>query len=187
MKRDWTDLIYLLQGTPRQKAAYSILAEILPKLSAFDPVLTGTIPLNIDVPDSDLDIVCYTPDLEKFKRVLTENFGHFQNFILTQSIIDELPTVIVRFERNNFAFEIFGQSRPVIRQKAFRHMIVEARLLQYGGEKIRQQIRQLKQTGLKTEPAFAIAFNLTGDPYQTLLELSDLPAEELYQTIFNKT
>lgn len=187
MERDWTNLTYLLQGTPRQKAAYSVLEAIFPKLSAFDPVLTGTIPLDIDVPDSDLDIVCYAPDLEAFKRVLIENFGHFHDFILTQYTIDELPTIIVRFKRENFALEIFGQSRPVTQQKAFQHMIVEAKLLQYGGEEIRQKIRQLKQTGTKTEPAFAIALNLTGDPYQTLLELSDLPEEELERTIFNKT
>ncbi|MEM9543108.1 MAG: DUF4269 domain-containing protein [Cyanobacteria bacterium P01_E01_bin.42] len=186
-ERDWKDFSYLLQGTPRQKAAYPVLEAILPKLSAFDPVLTGTIPLDIDVTDSDLDIVCHTPDRELFKRVLTENFGHFHDFTLTQFVVDELQTTIVRFKWDNFALEIFGQSRPVTQQKAFRHMIVEAKLLEFGGEEIRQQIRQLKQTGIKTEPAFAIAFNLTGDPYQTLLQLSDLSPEELHQAIFNKT
>ena len=191
MERDWRDLTYLLQGTSRQQAAYNVLQAIVPKLSSFDPILTGTIPLNIDIPTSDLDIICHAPEIDAFKQILLANFGHLNLFSLKKQIVDELPTIIVRFEYNHFTLEIFGQPRPVTQQTAFRHLIVEARLLQYGvqsrGETIRQQIHQLKQNGIKTEPAFAIAFNLTGDPYQTLWQLSYLSPEELYQTIFNKT
>jgi hypothetical protein len=34
-------------------------------------------------------------------------------------------------------------------------------------------VRSLKATGIKTEPAFAQALGLSGDPYQTLLAMYD--------------
>jgi hypothetical protein len=58
-------------------------------------------------------------------------------------------------------------------------MVVEARLLRYGGEEVRRQIRVLKVQGLKTEPAFAAVFALPGDPYQALSQLAELPEEAL--------
>ncbi|MFQ5796001.1 MAG: DUF4269 domain-containing protein, partial [Candidatus Bipolaricaulia bacterium] len=68
-------------------------------------------------------------------------------------------------------------------QNAYRHMAVEARLLAIGGEQARQEIRRLKRTGLKTEPAFACYFNLEGDPYQVLLQLATLSDDELRAVI----
>jgi hypothetical protein len=58
-------------------------------------------------------------------------------------------------------------------------MVVEARLLVIGGEEARREIRRLKRCGLKTEPAFARYFQLAGDPFEVLLELSRLSEEEL--------
>ena len=43
-------------------------------------------------------------------------------------------------------------------------------LLQRHGAAFRQKIFQLKQSGFKTEPAFAQALNLDGDPYLALLD-----------------
>ena len=53
-------------------------------------------------------------------------------------------------------------------------MVVEARLLELGGDPARQAIRRLKQSGLKTEPAFARYFQLEGDAYQVDLRLIDM-------------
>jgi hypothetical protein len=78
-----------------------------------------------------------------------------------------------------FPIQVFGQPRPVIEQNAYRHMVVEGRLLAIGGEKARQEIQRLKRNGLKTEPAFARYFNLQGDPYEVLLQLSRLNESEL--------
>jgi hypothetical protein len=60
MQTDWKDVTYLLHGTVTQRAAYAALAalQVFSLLQDFDPVLVGTIPLNIDIPGSDLDIVC---------------------------------------------------------------------------------------------------------------------------------
>jgi hypothetical protein len=184
-RQDWRDLTYLLRGTARQQAAYHALEAlgVFQLLGAFDPVLVGTIPLDIDMPGSDLDIVCYAPDVDAMVQVLLATFGHFASFTMQRTIIDALPTVIAQFVYQSFPVEIFGQPRPVAMQQAFRHMVVEARLLQYGGEEVRQKVRQLKLAGTKTEPAFAVVFALAGDPYHTLLRLSELPEEELLEVL----
>ncbi|NEO86723.1 MAG: DUF4269 domain-containing protein [Spirulina sp. SIO3F2] len=172
MNRNWRDINYLAQGTLRQRAAYQALqsTQVLAKLAAFDPVLAGTIPLNIDIAGSDLDIICYAPDLEQFARVIRLHFSDYPDFACQKTVL-QLPTVVARFIATDFEFEIFGQPCPVEQQNAVRHLEIEARLLDIGGEGVRQKIRQLKQAGLKTEPAFAALFVLTGDPYETLLAL----------------
>ena len=68
MQQDWRDLTYLLQGTATQQAAYYALEalRVFALLGAFDPMLVGTIPLDIDIPGSALDIVCYAADVNAF-------------------------------------------------------------------------------------------------------------------------
>jgi hypothetical protein len=181
MQQDWRDPTYLQYGTATQRAAYHTLKalRVFDLLQAFDPVLAGTIPLAIDIPGSDLDIVCYAPDVEVFAQHVQDTFGHYASFVLQRTMIHGLPTVIGQFAYHGFALEIFGQPVPVSDQHAFRHMLVEERLLRHGGEEIRQQIRQRKLQGNKTEPAFAAVFGLTGDPYETLLQLAALSEEQL--------
>lgn len=63
-------------------------------------------------------------------------------------------------------------------QGAFRHLVAEFALLQRYGDDLRKRIRALKVGGMKTEPAFAHALGLDGDPYVALLDLDldpDLP------------
>jgi hypothetical protein len=67
--------------------------------------------------------------------------------------------------------EVFGQALPATQQYAFRHLVVEAAILEAGGEPWRTAVRQLKQRGLKTEPAFAQLLYLPGEPYEDLLTL----------------
>jgi hypothetical protein len=178
---NWFDLEYLLKGTHRQQAAYRALSKLKidALLADYNPVLAGTIPLQLDLPGSDLDILCEFEDRQGFARCLTLNFGRLPGFSIVERIHQELPTILGRFDYLCFPIEIFGQPLAVQKQRAFRHMFVEARLLQIGGESARQAIVELKKSGMKTEPAFGEFFNLPGDPYQTLLELADLSQPEL--------
>ncbi|MNR65241.1 hypothetical protein D3C85_1882000 [compost metagenome] len=52
-------------------------------------------------------------------------------------------------------------------------------MLNMYGKKFKERIIQLKSEGLKTEPAFAKALNLLGNPYLKLLELMDCTKEQL--------
>jgi hypothetical protein len=185
MQKDWRDLTYLLDGTATQQAAYHTLEalRVFALLRAFDPVLAGTIPLDIDIPRSDLDIVCYATDVDAFAQHLHDTFGHCDTFVLQRTMMDGLPTVIAQFTAQGFPIEIFGQPCPVTEQQAVRHMVVEERLLRHGGAEVRRHIRHLKSQGRKTEPAFAAVFRLPGDPYQTLLQLAELGEEELVSVI----
>jgi hypothetical protein len=185
MQKDWRDLTYLLRGTATQQAAYQALEalRVFPLLRAFDPVLAGTIPLDVDIPGSDLDIVCYAEDGGAFAQCLHDAFGHCVGFALQRDLLNGLPTVIAQFTYRGFPVEIFGQPLPVMAQAAIRHMLVEERLLRHGGEEVRWKIRHLKRQGLKTEPAFAAIFDLAGDPYDRLLELAELCEEELLALI----
>ena len=64
---------YLTRGNARQQRAYRALQSlgIFRILRDYTPILTGTIPLNIDIRGSDLDVICAAHDLEAFTRAVT--------------------------------------------------------------------------------------------------------------------
>jgi len=172
-------------NTERQLQADKILQTlgVFDKLREYSPVLVGTIPLGVDVPNSDLDIICEVHDLSHFEHQVIIEFGQHEGFRIRQTAIGGVPSVISNFTYGGFLIEIFGQPRPVVEQEAYCHMQVESRLLLIGGDEARQTIRRLKQSGLKTEPAFAQYFLIEGDPYQRLLELAVLSDKELGQIV----
>jgi hypothetical protein len=177
----WQDLSYLRDGNARQREAYRVLQslDVFDVLCDYTPVLVGTIPIAIDVEGSDLDIVCEAHDSAAFEQRVTGAFGRQKRFEIKRKMIKRMPSVVANFIYGGFRIEVFGQPQPVMEQHAYRHMIVEARLLAIGGERARREIRRLKRCGLKTEPAFARYFNLEGDPYEVLLALSTLDEDEL--------
>ena len=185
----WTDLTYLLRGTKRQQDAYRALQtlDVFRVLRDYTPILVGTIPLDIEVEQSDLDIICEAHNLSRFQHDVTKAFGRQARFRMHETWKDDLPVVVVSFTAAGFLIEIFGQPRPVIEQNGYRHMVVEARLLALGGEEARVRIRELKRAGLKTEPAFARYFQLVGNPYQVLLHLAQLSDEALAATVARGT
>lgn len=180
---DWKDLRYLQTGTARQREAYAAIVRlgILAALEAYGPVLAGTIPLDVDTAGSDLDLICQVPaaELDAFGELLRRLYGARPGFRLRHTRWQELPTVVAGFAAEGFAWEVFGQPRPVAEQQAVRHLRVEHAVLQAGGEAWRQAVRQLRQQGLKTEPAFAQLLRLPGDPYAALLTLEALSPAEL--------
>jgi hypothetical protein len=182
---NWSDPDYLTHGSARQQAAYHALhsLDLFGRLRAYWPVLCGTIPLEIDTEASDLDVICEARDLAAFERDLRAAGEVRAGFTLRREVVGETPSVRANFEHAGFALEVFGQPRPVAEQNAYRHLVVEARLLLIGGAAAREQIRAMKKAGLKTEPAFAQYFGLQGDPYAALLALYGLTEAETRRSI----
>jgi ADP-ribose pyrophosphatase YjhB (NUDIX family) len=176
----WQDLSYLAAGTPRQRAALSTLQrlKIVETLAAYMPTLIGTIPLNVETAQSDLDIACFAPDLDEFIATVSDLYGDLSQFRLNRKLIRGVPSVIANFDGGDFDLQLFAQPQPVLAQYGYRHLIVEARLLSLGSDADRQAIRRLKESGIKTEPAFAQHFGIEGDPYEALWTLSLTPAIE---------
>ncbi|WP_194778535.1 DUF4269 domain-containing protein, partial [Pararhodonellum marinum] len=163
---------YLQNGNKKQRQVYSILTnnQVLSKLKKFDPILVGTIPINIDIENSDLDIICSFSYKQEFLKSITDNFSYEKSFTTREKPNSETLAIVANFFVDGFEIEIFGQTTPTRHQFAYRHLIVEHNLLNKYGEAFRQQIIQLKRQGYKTEPAFAKALNLPGDPYMELLK-----------------
>ncbi|TDW46596.1 uncharacterized protein DUF4269 [Flavobacterium sp. 270] len=169
---DFTNIDYLQNGNQKQIRAFKVLTQnqVLAKISSFNPILVGTIPINIDIENSDLDIVCYWENKNNFIERIQFLFGNESFFTIRETIIDNVESVISSFKIEDFEIEIFGQNIPSKNQNGYKHMIIEHKILQLKGENFRLEIIKLKQNGLKTEPAFAFLLGLKGNPYSELLE-----------------
>lgn len=150
---------------------YAVLAE-------FDPTFVGTLPLDVDIAGSDVDVICRVADPARFAAILTDQYGDQPDFLVVPEGGGKAYT-LCRFSCVNFAIEIFGQNKPVTEQHAYLHLQAERKLLTIGGEAAREAIRALKRSGVKTEPAFAQYFKLDGEPYQRLLELAPLSLSDI--------
>lgn len=172
MAINFETLNYLKDGNEKQRRAYQVLTSysVFENLHGFDPILIGTIPLNIDIEKSDLDVICCWKSKNAFIETLIENFSHHRQFLLVEKKIRNRETILASFQADEFAIEIFGQDRPTTEQEGYRHMIIEYKILCSNDDDFRQKIIDLKKQGLTTEQAFAKQLNLTGDPYLELLK-----------------
>lgn len=177
---------YLLAGTPRQQEVHSLLSSegVFEVLREYSPCLAGTIPLGVDIPESDADIICEVRNHEAFRQLLLRNFRHHTAFDVREGNAQECAFTLASFSLSAemlspLRVEIFGQTLRVDEQNAYRHLVVEARLLGLTDEGAKDCIRKLKAQGIKTEPAFAQYFGIAGEPYQALLDLYDVEDEVL--------
>lgn len=173
MLPDFENIAYLKSGSSIQLQAFNILthSKILYHLQPFRPVVTGTLPLDLFIPGkSDIDIIIESDRLQAMERRLLEEFAGRKKITTKLMMIRKRPTLVCRFIQQDFPIEIFCQPVPVKQQLAYRHMVVEYWLLDKHGAQFRQQIINLKKDGMKTEPAFATALKLAGDPYDSLLD-----------------
>jgi hypothetical protein len=167
---DFLNITYLKFGNRKQQKVYQLLVKnkIMEKLSIYTPIFVGTIPLNIDIENSDIDIICYVKDKSQFIEALFCNFQNMKGFKVTNNTV--FNSTKANFYIEDFEFEIFGQDLESFQQNAYQHMVIEHRLLVENGENFRQEIINLKRQGLKTEPAFAKLLGLDGNPYKELLK-----------------
>lgn len=188
---NWEDFFlkkeYLKEATPLQERAYECLEElnIFHDLKEFTPVFVGTIPLDVDIEGSDLDIICEVSEFTRFEQRLKDCYEDKKNFLITEIYSSDGRSLVCRFDNKGFRVEIFGQKLPVQQQNGFLHLIAEAKLLEIGGDKAKHEIRTLKNQGHKTEPAFGVYFQIPGDSYIELLKLAPLSTEEIKKKLMN--
>lgn len=186
--KDYRNIEYLKTGNEVQQSAYTAMTElgILEILKAYDPILVGTIPIALDVPRSDLDIICQVYDFDEFCQLIHAHFGRCNEYRLRKKSGQNGLIIVVNFKFMGFEFEIYATSAQTESLNSYRHMIIESRILDLLGDTFRKQVITLKLKGMKTEPAFAKLLYLEGDPYDSLLSLgkrSDQEIHQLYQLI----
>ncbi|MDX1908056.1 MAG: DUF4269 domain-containing protein [Bacteroidia bacterium] len=163
------DISYLRTGNERQQAVYDLLSrhQVMERLAGYDPILAGTVPIGLDVPGSDLDILCCWKRMEDFWADMHTGFRGESGFY--SKILPQWQAAKVCFELEGWPVEIFGQGCPTRQQRGYLHLVREHELLTRLGPKFRAQVMALRQAGVKTEPAFAAVLGLSGDPYEALL------------------
>ena len=151
---------------------------ILERLAPYHPLISGTIPLRIDINGSDLDILCQAQDLERFELDCRQYFSKIEGFKISRSLHQGLDTLTICFLDGELKVELFCQNRIVFHQNANLHFLSEARLLKVLGPLFKEKVIELKRQGRKTEPAFGELLNLS-HPYEDLIALLSLSEREL--------
>ncbi|MCZ0703850.1 hypothetical protein J2T56_002071 [Natronobacillus azotifigens] len=162
---------YLQNGNKVQKKAYEAINNlgIIEDLSAYNPILCGTVPIGIDIPGSDLDIIMEVFDPTPFEKQIKSLYQDTENFTYKNTIIRDNPVSKANFYYDGFEFELFGQPHLVTKQYAYLHMIIENFIITQQPT-IKEKVISLKVQGYKTEPAFCKVLGLEGDSYESLIE-----------------
>ncbi len=168
MKIDFKHINYLKEGNEKQQRLYNVLnsSKILIIVQNYQPIVVGTIPIEIDIETSDVDIILKSDDFSETYKVLTESFSNYKNFKID---ISTNNVILCNFELDNFLFEIYVSTIETTKQNAYLHMIKEYEILQIENNSFKNRIIQLKKEGIKTEPAFCKLLNIEGNPYIELL------------------
>ncbi|RDY29019.1 DUF4269 domain-containing protein [Romboutsia weinsteinii] len=165
---DFKNIEYLKYGNEKQIKSYNILTNIniFNILKEYTPVLVGTIPIDIDINTSDLDIICEVRDFVGFIYVLKQNFSGYDDFKVDCHAEN---IVVCNFKAQEIEIEIYASKENVDKANGYRHMLVEYRIMNLLGKDFKNNIIKLKEDGMKTEPAFAKLLKLDGNPYDELL------------------
>ncbi|WP_394370141.1 DUF4269 domain-containing protein [Sphingobacterium multivorum] len=77
MTINFKNIDYLKSGNDVQKKAYRLLTDyqITTLLDAYDPIVVGTIPIQLDVGGSDIDIILCVNDFDALEEMLSLNFS----------------------------------------------------------------------------------------------------------------
>lgn len=165
---NYKNIDYLKDGNKIQRKSCQILQEldIMEYLKEYDPLLTGTIPIEIDIEGSDLDIVCSVKNFDEFEKKVSERYGKLEDYRVRK--VED--SIVINFYYEKMEIELYGNDRASDMQNAYLHMLVEAKLLELGGRELRREIIELKKSGIKTEPAFCRVLGVEGNPYENMLD-----------------
>ncbi len=164
---------YLESGNDRQQALFAALSAsgVLVKLVDYQPALVSTIGLGIDLPNSDVDIVCSAASPREFQLFAHREWYGAHDY---RSLLLSSGEVVVQFSVAGFLFELYCSSLPTAEQAGVRHFQQVARVLAMGGDLVRELVMKHRWQGAKTEVAVASALGLEGDPYEAVLALETL-------------
>ncbi len=178
---NWEKISYLKNSNEIQKKAYDCLTtlKIFKQLSVYKPILVGTIPIDINIRDSDLDIICQISDYDDCVKTLNFLYSAHSEFYIEKTGI----CVTCSFFYNGFTIEIYAEKKPVLQQKAYLHMITEHRIFKLADKSFKQGIIELKKAGLKTEPAFGYLLDLK-NAYVELLDYANKTDDEILHILY---
>lgn len=76
----FTSLSYLQSVSTKQRIVFEIIhkLEIMNDLESYNPVLCGTIPIEVDTTSFDLDIVMEVHDFDAFERTIQSLYGRYE-------------------------------------------------------------------------------------------------------------
>jgi hypothetical protein len=148
-------------------------------LGRYTPTIAGTIPIDVDIETSEVDILCSYDDPIRFKNTLRLHFSQQQGFKFKRTRVRGRESLVAAFFHRGPKLEIFVQMLPVQEKDGFVHLMVEYRTVQMCTDGFREKIGQLKREGVCTEPAFAQLLCIDTDPYETLLRFRNLNDDEL--------
>lgn len=108
--------------------------------------------------------------MDEMENWLSQQFSHDDSFVTFRFDSPDGPALAAKVMRSKEWVEFFVVEKPLMQQFGFRHMIAEWQILNIFDQEFSNDIRELKRTGIKTEPAFAQRLGLIGDPYIAILE-----------------
>ena len=147
-------------------------------LVSWTPILAGTIPIGISVPGSDLDVICFSKSPKDVPDFILKYKDKLHPDLKIESVRypnKNFNTSLIEMCFEGLPVEVYVDTLPTDQQNAFRHMLIEALLLELRQD-LRAEVIRLKNQRLKTEPSFGIALGLCekgreNESYQILLDL----------------
>lgn len=164
----------------KNEKLFSELKPILKHLQKYSPLVSGSVPLDIQTSQSDLDLIFSAQNFDEFVTDINQISTQVEVY---KKDLRGIPSVIARFQTPYAKYECVAQNKSVFEIIAHQHFLVESRLLNIAGEKARHGIQKLKNSGVPTEPAFVEYFKIKGEPYQTLLEWNQKSESELFHSV----
>jgi predicted metalloenzyme YecM len=150
-------------------------SNFLKALKAWTPLVSGSLPLEIETEQSDLDILLCHSDLSLAASEISNALNEFGKITWKRSVSRQGECLIGELKLKQRPIELFVSRVPVLQQDSHTHFLREYQLLVKHGQTLRDFVRIQKKKGNSTEQAFCNAFGVSSDPYLSLLQ-SDIEA-----------
>ena len=135
----------------------------------FNALLVGTPPLDLDVENSDIDIILKA-DADELLHLL-------QSHITSEFIKTANNTF--NFELHSVPIQIYLCKEKPTSQQSYQHFQAEEKILKYCRSLDLANLKKLRECGVKTEKAFTQILKLHGDEYETMSNLNKIPISDL--------